>query len=186
MSGLMEAETPLQAKGLVLQSPELAAVYSAHSRAVYYLALRWLGDPTQAEDATHDIFLKAFRHIDQFRAESALRTWLYRIAINHCQNVLRSWHHRHMVTAVDDAVWESPAAPTDNPLRALENKELGERIQKTLDALPTEYRLILLLAADQELSYDQIASLTDQTTDAVRGKLHRARKAFAAQFAKTA
>jgi DNA-directed RNA polymerase specialized sigma24 family protein len=52
--------------------------------------------------------------------------------------------------------------------------------------LPPEYRLLLLLVADEELSYDQIGSLTGQTAGAVRGKLHRARKAFAVEFRKTA
>ena len=74
----------------------------------------------------------------------------------------------------------------DSPLRALETSELGERIQKTLDRLPEEYRLLLLLVADQELSYEEIGELTGQTSDAVRGKLHRARKAFAAIFQKSA
>mgnify|MGYP003828903525 FL=1 len=68
----------------------------------------------------------------------------------------------------------------------LETKELGERIQTALEALTEEYRLLLLLIADEELSYDEVAALTEQTPDAVRGKLHRARKAFAAHFAKTA
>ena len=71
-------------------------------------------------------------------------------------------------------------------MRVLETKELGQRIQKTLDALPDEYRLLLLLVADDELSYEQIGALTEQSPDAVRGKLHRARKAFAAQFEKNA
>jgi DNA-directed RNA polymerase specialized sigma24 family protein len=71
-------------------------------------------------------------------------------------------------------------------LRVLETKELGERIQKTLDGLPHEYRLLLLLVADKELSYEQVGALTEQSADAVRGKLHRARKAFAALFQKTA
>jgi DNA-directed RNA polymerase specialized sigma24 family protein len=52
--------------------------------------------------------------------------------------------------------------------------------------LPEEYRLLLLLVADQQLSYEEIGELTEQTADAVRGKLHRARKAFAAAFQKTA
>ena len=64
----------------------------------------------------------------------------------------------------------------------LETKELGERIQATLDRLPEEYRLLLLLVADEEMSYDEVGVLTSQTADAVRGKLHRARKAFAASF----
>ena len=170
----------------VLETPEFAALYTEHSRAIYYLALRFLGDPEKAEDATHDVFLKAFRKMDQFRGDASWRTWLYRIAINHCRNLQQTWHGRHIFATSDDALWETAAAPTDSPLRVLETKELGQRIQKTLDALPEEYRLLLLLVADEELSYDQVAALTEQSPDAVRGKLHRARKAFAILFAKTA
>ncbi len=182
----VETEPPSSPTRPALEPPELAALYTEHSRAIYYLALRFLGNPTQAEDATHDVFLKAFRKMDQFRGEAGMRTWLYRIAINHCNNLIRSWHHRHLVSNADDAVWETTPAPAEDPLRVLETKELGQRIQKSLDALPDDYRLLLLLVADEELSYDEVAALTQQTTDAVRGKLHRARKAFAVHFRKTA
>jgi RNA polymerase sigma-70 factor (ECF subfamily) len=165
---------------------EFAEVYNEHSRAIFYLALRLLGDPQKAEDATHDVFLKAFRKMDQFRRESTWRTWLYRIAINHCRNLQQAWHDRHLFTNADDALWETTAARTDSPLRVLEIKELGQRIQKTLDRLPAEYRLLLLLVADEQLSYAEVGALTDQTPDAVRGKLHRARKAFALLFDKSA
>ena len=164
---------------------EFAELYAAHSRAIYYLALRMLGDPQKAEDATHDVFFKAFRKMDQFRGESSRRTWLYRIAINHCQNLRQAWHERHVFSNAEDAVWENAATRTDSPFRVLELKELGERIQKALDALPGEYRLLLLLVADEQLSYEQVGTLTEQSADAVRGKLHRARKAFAAQFQKS-
>ena len=144
------------------------------------------GDPQKAEDATHDVFLKAFRKLDQFRGEASFRTWLYRIAINHCQNLCRSWQDRHVFSNVDEAVWENATAKTDSPLRVLETKELGQRIQQALDGLSDEYRLLLLLVADAELSYEHVAALVGQTPDAVRGKLHRARKAFAVLFEKTA
>src|SRR6185369_3297291 len=170
---------------MTLASTEFGDIYQEHSRAIYYLALRFLGDPDKAEDATHDVFLKAFRKRDQFRGDSSWRTWLYRIAINHCRNLQQTWHERHMLSNADDAVWENTAARGDSPLRVLETKELGQRIQKSLDGLPAEYRLLLLLVADEHLSYEQVATLTDQTADAVRGKLHRARKAFAALFEKT-
>ena len=166
-------------------SDEIAALYEEHSRAIFYLALRFLGDPQKAEDATHDVFLKAFRKLDQFRGEASARTWLYRIAINHCQNLNQSWHNRHVHANTDDAIWENAAAKTDSPLRVLETKELGQRIQKTLDALSEEYRLLLLLVADEELSYEEIAAVVGQSADAVRVKLHRARKTFAAHFEKT-
>ena len=169
-----------------LEPSEFAALYTEHSRAIYYLALRFLSDPQKAEDATHDVFLKAFRKMNQFRGEASWRTWLYRIAINHCHNLRQAWHERHIMTTADDALWDTAPASTDSPFRVLETKELGQRIQKALDALPEEYRLLLLLVADEQLSYEQVGTLTEQTPDAVRGKLHRARKAFAVQFNKTA
>lgn len=169
-----------------LGSAAFAEVYREHSQAIYYLALRYLGDPSRAEDVTHDVFLKAWRHLGEFRHESAWRTWLYRIAINHCRNLAASWSSRHLVANSDDAVWDLAQAPDESPLRILEIKELGERIGTTLDRIPEEYRLLLLLVADEKLSYLEIGDLTGQSPDAVRGKLHRARKAFAAAFAATA
>jgi RNA polymerase sigma-70 factor (ECF subfamily) len=124
--------------------------------------------------------------MDQFRGDSGVRTWLYRIAINHCQNLGQTWHRRHIFSNADEAVWETTGSPSDSPLRVLEIKELGQRIQSTLNALPEEYRLLLLLVADQQLSYQEVGALTEQTADAVRGKLHRARRAFAVAFQKSA
>jgi RNA polymerase sigma-70 factor, ECF subfamily len=169
-----------------LKSSVFGELYTEHSQAIYYLCLRMLSDLDKAQDATHDVFLKAFRKMSQFRGESSFRTWLYRIAINHCHNLQAAWHERHMQSNADEAIWETTPAQTDSPLRVLETKELGQRIQKTLDGLTPEYRLLLLLVADKELSYEQVGALTEQSADAVRGKLHRARKAFAALFQKTA
>ena len=169
------------------ETPSLFSdLYKEHSRAVYYLALRFLGDPQKAEDATHDVFLKAFRKMEQFRGEASWRTWLYRIAINHCRNLQQTWHERHILTSTDDTIWDNSAGPSETPFRILETKELGERIQRALDVLPPEYRLLLLLVADEQLTYEQVAALTEQTADAVRGKLHRARRAFTVLFQKSA
>jgi RNA polymerase sigma-70 factor (ECF subfamily) len=179
-------QEPTTKAGLETVAPDFAELYDAHSRQMFYLCLRLLGDPAKAEDATHDVFLKVWRKLGQFRGESSCRTWIYRIAINHCRNLQQAWAARHIQPASDDAALQDAVADTNSPLRVLELKELGERIQKTMDNLPPEYRLLLLLVADEELSYDQISSLTDQTADAVRGKLHRARKAFAVEFRKTA
>jgi RNA polymerase sigma-70 factor (ECF subfamily) len=175
--------------GLPVLGPKpdgFAELYQAHSREIFYLTLRFLGEPHKAEDATHDVFLKAYNKRADFRGDASARTWLYRIAINHCSNLRQSWHSRNLVTSEDESIWENTAAKSDSPLRILEIKELGDRIQKVLDQLSEEYRLLLLLVADEELSYDEIANLTNQTPDAVRGKLHRARKAFTALFQKTA
>ncbi len=165
---------------------DLAALYSAHAKPVYYLALRLLGDPEQAEDAAHDVFVKAFGKLAEFRGDAEVRTWLYRITLNHCSNLRQRWSARNIHTTAEEGAFDDLPGPFDHPLRVLETKELGERIQRTLDSLPPEYRLLLLLVADEELSYEQVGELTQQTADAVRGKLHRARRAFANAFAKTA
>ncbi len=167
-----------------LASEEFAALYREHSREIYYLTLRLLGDSQRAEDATHDVFLRAFKKWNDFRGESSPRVWLYRIAINYCSNLRQSWHNRHIFPAADESLEKNAPAITASPLRVLEIKELGDRIQRTLDGLPEEYRLLLLLVADEELSYAEVGALTDQTADAVRGKLHRARKAFTLLFHK--
>jgi len=170
---------------LELASDEFAELYQAHSREIFYLTLRLLGEPHKAEDATHDVFLKAYKKWGDFRGDASARAWLYRIAINHCSNLRQSWHSRNLVTSADESVLENAISKFDSPLRVLEIKELGDRIQKTLDNLSEEYCLLLLLVADEELSYDEIAIVTGQTPDAVRGKLHRARKAFTTHFQKT-
>ena len=186
LQSTVEPELKISPPAAALDDPRLAAIYNEHAQSIFYLALRFLGDPTQAEDATHDVFLKAFRKLHAFKGQSSVRTWLYRIAINHCQNLTQSWQARHIFSNADEVVWETAAGQAESPLRILEVKELGQRIQQALDGLPEEYRLLLLLVADEQLSYEEVAELTGQTTDAIRGKLHRARKSFAALFNKTA
>ncbi len=162
--------------------PDFSEIYETHVRAVYYLVLRWLGDASKAEDATHDVFLKAFRNLAEFRRESEIRTWLYRIAINHCKNLRSTWHQRNVSLTRDGEISEGSVIDSTTPFRVAEARDLGRGIQQALDALPDEYRVLLLCVADEEMSYDEIAVLTGQSSDAVRGKLYRARKAFAAAF----
>ena len=183
-SSLASAPAPLPPVGQ--GDAAFETLYTAHASAVYYLALRLMGQPALAEDVTHDVFLKAFRGLAGFRGGSAVRTWLYQITLNHCRNLRSAWYQRTMVNNADEAL-DTAASPAEpGPIRVLETKELGERIRATLDQLLPDQRLVLLLAADEQLSYDEIAALTDQSADSVRGKLHRARKAFAQRFPKTA
>lgn len=165
---------------------EFTALYETHKKPIFYLCLRMLGNPSAAEDAAHDVFIKAWRNMSGFRGEAEVRTWLYRIALNHCSNLRSSWHARNVHAQSDELVFEQAAGVADSPFREVDMSELGQRIQKTLDGLTDEYRTLLLLVADQELSYEQMAEITHQSADAVRGKLHRARKAFGAAFRKSA
>lgn len=178
-SAVMEVEPD---KSLAADLPDdFSAIYEEHSRPIFYFVLRYLGDAAQAEDATHDVFIKAYKNLSRFRGESSIRTWLYRIAVNHCKNLRQSWHARKIQyesEMKDHLFTETP----DTPFDILEVSELGEQIQNALDRLPQDYAMLLLMVADERMSYDKIAQLTDQSADAVRGKLYRARKAFHAVF----
>jgi RNA polymerase sigma-70 factor (ECF subfamily) len=178
--------SPAPATPAIAEPVDFTALYEAHARAVYYLALRLLGDGARAEDAAHDVFLKAFRSLAGFRQASEVRTWLYRITINHCQNLRQTWAQRNIRVTDDGLLTEIAGENHDTPIRVADRKELGERIVRTLADIPAEYRLLLLLIADQEMTYEQVAELTQQTCDGVRGKLYRARKAFRTAFEQTA
>jgi RNA polymerase sigma-70 factor (ECF subfamily) len=160
---------------------DFSAIYEEHSRPIYYFILRYLSDATQAEDATHDVFIKAYKNLSRFRGDSSIRTWLYRIAVNHCKNLRQSWHARKVQyeSEIEDHLLGDTV---DTPFKILETTELGERIQATLDELPRDYAMLLLMVADQKMSYEKVAQLTAQSPDAVRGKLYRARKAFTKAF----
>ena len=188
----VEAVAPLARPGAVTSEvgevlpTGFAVLYETHKKSIFYLCLRMLGNPSAAEDAAHDVFVKAWRNMSGFRGDAEVRTWLYRIALNHCSNLRSSWHARNVHAQSDELVFEQASGVADSPFREVEMSELGQRIQSTLNALSEEYRTLLLLVADQELSYEQVAELTHQSADAVRGKLHRARKAFGAAFRKRA
>src|SRR5919106_7021805 len=72
-----------------------AELVSTHQRMVYALALNLLGDRDEALDLSQEVFLRVFRTLSGFRGQSALRTWIYRIAVNQAKNRIRWWHRRH-------------------------------------------------------------------------------------------
>jgi RNA polymerase sigma-70 factor (ECF subfamily) len=175
-------ETKLQSATRCINK-SFEGLYKENVKNVYYYALRMLGSPADAEDATHDVFVKAFRAYEQFRNESNPKTWLYRITVNHCNSLLKL-RAKHPMTDIEESNIETQNHIYDYPIEVVEHKELGLLIQKTLEKLPIEYRMVLLLAKDENLSYEEIGQLTNQTIDAVRGKLHRARKLFIYYFKK--
>src|SRR6187397_1540323 len=72
-----------------------ARLVTDHQRMVYQLSLHLLGDPQEALDLSQEVFLRVFRTLPQFRGQSALRTWIYRIVVNQASNRQRWWRRRH-------------------------------------------------------------------------------------------
>lgn len=162
------------------------AFFNANVHTIYYFTLRMLGDPVQANAATHAIFLKAWDKFPALVDDANIRTALYRIAISHCQSQLHSWQQTPEAEPMHDAAWDATPKQADAPLEVRETEDIGLRIQTALDSLPEEYHLLLILLADPKLTHYEMAMLTRQTTDAIRARIARARHAFVEEFAKLA
>ena len=153
-----------------------------HQRMVYHLALQLLGSHDDALDLSQDVFLTVFRSIHRFRGDSVLQTWIYRIVVNQARNRQRWWRRRRRSDQVSlDAVMAEhgePAAPiaSTSPERALDQKELGQRLWRALGRLPFEQRSTVILRELHGMRYAEIAFSLGVTTAAVKSRLARARR----------
>lgn len=140
------------------------------------IAARMVGDRAEAEDLAQDVFVKAYHALDGFHGDALFSTWLYRITANSCLNH-RKRRRREATTALDGP---APTAPDGaaNPQSLLERKELKLLLEKAIQALPQDQRLVLILRDIEGLSYEEIADSTGLELGTVRSRLHRARSAL--------
>ncbi len=150
-----------------------AALVALHERFVYNLALRSLGNPDDAADAAQDTFLRAWTGLPGFRGGSQFRTWLYRIALNLCIN--RSPRLRRDLDALTHD--ELPDLPSgENVASKIEQRELDALVHREVERLPQNYRLLVSLRYQHDLSYEEIASLLTLPLGTVKTGLHRAKE----------
>jgi len=165
-----------------------AELVSGHERMVYQLALHLLGDRDEALDLSQEVFFSVFRTIGNFRGQSALKTWIYRIVINQARNRQRWWRRRHQSDQV--SLDQHMAAHGDlrqpgehtSPDRAYARKELAEKLWTALDALPFDQRTVIVLREIDGLSYDDIAFSLGVAIGTVKSRLTRARQTLRQQL----
>ena len=152
-----------------------------HQRMVYQLALHLLGDPQEALDLSQEVFLRVFRTLPQFRGQSALKTWIYRIVINQASNRQRWWRRRHksQQVALDAHIEAHGDLPdhrgTDMPDKILRQKEVVDGVWRALNTLPFDQRAVIVLREIDGLSYDEIADSLSVAVGTVKSRLARAR-----------
>lgn len=150
---------------------------------LYGAALRLTRSPSDAEDLVQDTFLKAHRFYDRFEAGTNLKAWLFRILTNTFINrYRRRTRERDVLDGVDaDPVGEGVVSRAamralSAPVADAERTLLAREIQGALDTLPEDYRIMILLADVEELSYKEIADVVGCPIGTVMSRLHRARK----------
>lgn len=144
-----------------------------HQDFVYGAVMRVVKNPTLAEDVSQDCFLRAYRALPDFRGESQVRSWLYRIAHNLAINAVT--RRREYPT---ETMPEIPATGGGGPERSAEMSELAAAMNEAIEALPEDLKQPLVLRELKHLSYEDIAGELQLPLNTVRTRIFRARRAL--------
>jgi RNA polymerase sigma-70 factor (ECF subfamily) len=185
-----EQETALEDHRLLsgLQAGDAAAYERLIERfqtPIYKLAYRLLNDPADASDVLQEVFLKVFRNVENFRGDSSLRTWMYRIAVNEAHN-RRRWlfRHRRGETGMDDVFEdaESREKPlvdaSETPFDFILNREAQLLLEEGLAAINPVFRAALVLREVEDMSYEEIAEILEVSIGTVKSRIVRGREAL--------
>ena len=176
----MTPETPSESDRIRRILAGEADLYSvlvdAHQVKVYRLCLAYLHDPDEAEEAAQVVFVKAYRALARFGGGSTFLTWVTRIGINHCKDVLRSRKVRRFLSL--DVFTSGEAAHPPQLVTEPPEHDRGRlrEARAILGSLPKAEREVLVLAEVEELSYEEISEALRISMDAVKGRLKRARE----------
>jgi RNA polymerase sigma-70 factor, ECF subfamily len=153
------------------------------------LITRYVRDQDEVLDVTQEVFVKAYRAMNNFRGDAQFYTWLYRIAINTAKNFLVAKSRRPPDTDIDVDEREFSEqsvviSEESNPEDQLSGEQLKQVLQRALEDLPEELRVALMLREFDGLSYDEIAQVMDCPVGTVRSRIFRGRESIEKSIAK--
>ncbi len=188
--GLRSEEASIVAELQAGSEEAFAWLLAQYSQPVYSLVYRILDDPSDAADTTQEVFIKVFRGIRRFHADSSLKTWIYRIALHEASNQRRWWfrhkgretsiepgsngHDEHCSIALKDILVDVTQSPLDTACA----EELRARVELELKSVAEPYRTAVILRDIEELSYEQIAEVMEVSLGTVKSRLVRGRDAL--------
>lgn len=143
--------------------------------AVYKLAFSMMGNEHDASDAAQETFIKVFKALPHFRGDSQISTWVYRIAVNTCKDMLRSLGRYQVVSPDDENVFLQIPDGTPTPEDSVITKEQQTAVRTAVEELPTEYKLVISLCDLNGLSYVEAAQALSCPLGTVKSRLSRAR-----------
>lgn len=155
----------------------LAVLYRAFGERVYRVCRSILGQAADAEDAAQEVFLRVFDKIKTFDGRSALGTWIYRVAVNHCLNLKQSWRRlpRLLLGEAEGSALALGLVDGSRNQRAVDDRDAADAL---LSLLPTDQRAVLALREIEGLDYRSIAEVLDVPIGTVMSRLARARAAL--------
>jgi RNA polymerase sigma-70 factor (ECF subfamily) len=161
---------------------------------IYSLVYRIVTDPADAADTTQEVFLKVFRGMKHFHGGSSLKTWIYRIAVHEASNRRRWWfRHKAKETSIEPSQIEQNqdeygagvscmrdtlVDERESPFDMVVHEEVRARVEEELRQISEPYRTTVILRDLEELSYEEIAEITDVSLGTVKSRLTRGREAL--------
>ena len=152
-----------------------------YSQKIYYLCLKMLGNPSDAEDAVQTTFLKIYKGIKNFEGRSGLSTWIYKIAMNTCNDILRKRKTNFMVPLIaengenEENIKFDIVDKTENVEDAVLRREREKLIYECIYLLPHGHRKFIVLRDLEGFSYAEIARILDMNIGTVKSGINRAR-----------
>lgn len=163
---------------------------SRYENKVYRLAIKLTRNETLAEEVMQEVFLKIYEKIGTFRGESALSSWIYRIAANACFAKL-NLEKRHQHADLDEtmpqaeiALQERQDSTPESPDRPLLTNEALSVISRAIERLPEDFRVVLTLRDVEGMSNEEVARILELSVPAVKSRLHRARLSLRKKLAR--
>jgi RNA polymerase sigma-70 factor (ECF subfamily) len=136
-----------------------------YERQIFRVCYRFVENRDDALDLAQDVFTKAFEHLPSFRRESSFKTWLYRIAINHCINHVKKNSQQFV------EVTEAAGSVLPNIHSRLEEEEEREQFRRLVKRLPPRQKAILELRIREQLSYDEIARMSGRSVSTIKASV---------------
>ncbi|GAB3503342.1 RNA polymerase sigma factor [Spirosoma knui] len=149
------------------------SLYERYCDKVYRKCLSFSKDPVQAEDYTHDVFLKLVTKLGSFREQAKFSTWLYTLTYNYCLDQTRASAYRREVYV--DEGWDRLNVVSDDDSHAEVTELEVQHLQKAMQRLAAEERMLLLMKYQDDISIREIADLNGLTENAVKMRLKRSR-----------
>lgn len=145
-----------------------------YSDDILHLVYTYVKNRTIAEDLAQEIFIKCYEKLNQFNQQSTIKTWLYRIASNHCKDYLRSWHYRKITLSnkVFDHIPSKSKQVEEKVIKHSEESSLTNAVMN----LPLKYREVVFLHYYEELSLKEISKITSVNINTLKTRLKRAKE----------
>lgn len=185
MSGPEDSEAQFIARLVARDEAAFNELVVTYERRVFALVYRMLGRRDEAEDLAQEVFVQVFKAIDNFRGDAKLSTWIYRIAVNLCKNRSKYLARRHAgeqddLSAIADRAPLSAAkgvsvGDVSRPDELVEGMQLEQVVKRAIGELEPDFREVLILRDVEDLSYEEIASVTSLAVGTVKSRIHRAR-----------